>query len=153
MAEAPLGGMIPHTRGPLSAARHLHREVAPCAPSCARLDAARCPGQCGGHLLITLVALLWQALEELRSGLEHLTHRLHHVAHHLPLPSPEGLQGLPRLVRLTCPYLGIGNYVMVQAARQPSDLEDTLQGNGRDWTWGEVDAYQRSPINSGTQGD
>jgi hypothetical protein len=45
--------------------------------------------------------------------------------------------------------LGVGNYVMVQAAPQPSDL----QGNGRDWTWGEIDAYQRSPINSGTQGD
>jgi hypothetical protein len=49
--------------------------------------------------------------------------------------------------------LGIGNYVMVQAARQPSDLDYTLQDNGRDWTWGELDAYRRSPVNSGTQGD
>jgi hypothetical protein len=27
-----------------------------------------------------------------------------------------------------------------------------LQGHGRDWTWGEIDAYEHSPINSGTQG-
>jgi hypothetical protein len=51
--------------------------------------------------------------------------------------------------RVHLEQLGIGNYVMVQAAPQPSDL----QGNGRDWTWGEFDAYQRSPINSPTQGD
>jgi hypothetical protein len=45
--------------------------------------------------------------------------------------------------------LGIGNYVMVQAVpRSPVHLD-----NGRNWTWGEVDAYERSPINSGTQGD
>jgi hypothetical protein len=44
---------------------------------------------------------------------------------------------------------GIGNYVRVQAAPQPSDLHE----NGRDWTWGELDAYQRSPVNSGTQGE
>jgi hypothetical protein len=51
--------------------------------------------------------------------------------------------------RVHLEQLGIGNYVMVQAAPQPSDL----QGNGRDWTWGEIDAYERSPINSPTQGD
>jgi hypothetical protein len=45
--------------------------------------------------------------------------------------------------------LGIGNYVMVQAPPQSSDL----QGNGTDWTWGKIDAYERSPINSATQGD
>lgn len=49
--------------------------------------------------------------------------------------------------------LGLGNYVMVQAAPQPSELDGTTQGNGRDWTWGEIDAYERSPINSGSQGD
>jgi hypothetical protein len=49
--------------------------------------------------------------------------------------------------------LGIGNYVMVQAVRQPSALDYTLQDNGRDWTWDEFDAYQRSPIRSGNQGD
>jgi hypothetical protein len=27
------------------------------------------------------------------------------------------------------------------------------QGNGRDWAWNKIDAYERSPINSGTQGD
>jgi hypothetical protein len=49
--------------------------------------------------------------------------------------------------------LGIGNYVMVQAARQPSDLDYTLQDHGRVWTWGEIDAYQRSPVDSPTQGE
>ena len=45
--------------------------------------------------------------------------------------------------------LGVGNYVMVQAA----PLSPSLQGNGRDWTWDKIDAYERSPINSRTQGD
>jgi hypothetical protein len=45
--------------------------------------------------------------------------------------------------------LGVGNYVMVQA----TPLSPVPQGNGRDWTWGDIDAYQHSPINSGTQGD
>jgi hypothetical protein len=45
--------------------------------------------------------------------------------------------------------LGVGNYVMVQA----TPLSPLPEGNGRDWTWGEIDAYQRSPINSSNQGD
>jgi hypothetical protein len=45
--------------------------------------------------------------------------------------------------------LGVGNYVMVQAA----PLSPVQQRNGRDWTWDEIDAYERSPINSATQGD
>jgi hypothetical protein len=45
--------------------------------------------------------------------------------------------------------LGVGNYVTVQAA----PLSPVPQGNGRGWTWGEIDAYERSPINSGTQGN
>jgi hypothetical protein len=45
--------------------------------------------------------------------------------------------------------LGVGNYVMVQAA----PLYPAQQGNGRDWTWDKIDAYERSPINSGNQGD
>ena len=45
--------------------------------------------------------------------------------------------------------LGVGNYVMVQAA----PLSPLPQGNSTDWTWGEIDAYQRSPIKSSTQGD
>jgi hypothetical protein len=50
--------------------------------------------------------------------------------------------------RVDLEQLGVGNYVTVQAAAPPSDL----QGNGRNWTWGQVDAYERSPINSGSQG-
>jgi hypothetical protein len=45
--------------------------------------------------------------------------------------------------------LGVGNDVMVQAA----PLSPAQQGNGRDWTWDKIDAYERSPINSATQGD
>jgi hypothetical protein len=44
--------------------------------------------------------------------------------------------------------LGVGNYVTVQAA----PLASNLQGNGRNWTWDEIDAYEHSPIDSGTQG-
>jgi hypothetical protein len=35
----------------------------------------------------------------------------------------------------------------------PQSSSPSPQGNGRGWTWGEIDAYQRSPINSATQGD
>lgn len=45
--------------------------------------------------------------------------------------------------------VGVGNYVMVQA----TPLSLSPQGNGRDWTWNEIDAHEHSPINSGTQGD
>jgi hypothetical protein len=45
--------------------------------------------------------------------------------------------------------LGVGNYVMVQAA----PVHSALQGNGRNWTWGEIDQYEHSPIDSGNQGD
>lgn len=38
--------------------------------------------------------------------------------------------------------LGIGNFVRVQA----TPLSLLPQANGRNWTWGEIDAYQRSPI-------
>ena len=45
--------------------------------------------------------------------------------------------------------LGVGNYVMVQAA----PLSPSQQGNSKVWTWDQIDAYERSPINSGTQGE
>jgi hypothetical protein len=47
---------------------------------------------------------------------------------------------------------GVGTYVTGQTVRQPSDQHETTQGHGRDWTWGEVDAYEHSPIDSGAQG-
>jgi hypothetical protein len=65
----------------------------------------------------------------------------------LTIPAGTAIQRGDERVHLE--ELGVGNYVMVQAVPQPSDL----QGNGRDWTWGAIDAYQRSPINSPTQGD
>jgi hypothetical protein len=45
--------------------------------------------------------------------------------------------------------LGVGNYVMVQAAPH----SPAQQGNGSNWTWDKIDVYERSPIDSGTQGD
>jgi hypothetical protein len=36
---------------------------------------------------------------------------------------------------------------------RPQSSSPSPQGNGRGWTWGEIDAYERSPINSGSQGD
>jgi hypothetical protein len=40
--------------------------------------------------------------------------------------------------------LGVGNYVMVQA----TSLSPLPQGNGRNRTWDEIDAYRRSPVRS-----
>jgi hypothetical protein len=45
--------------------------------------------------------------------------------------------------------LGIGNYVMVQAA----PLSPVPHGHDRNWTWDQIDQYEHSPIDSGTQGD
>jgi hypothetical protein len=67
------------------------------------------------------------------------------------LPIPVGATIQRGNGRVHLEQLGVGNYVMVQAPRQPSD--GAIQGNGRDWTWGEVDSYEHSPIDSGTQGD
>jgi hypothetical protein len=36
---------------------------------------------------------------------------------------------------------------------QPRSSSPSQEGHGRVWTWGEIDAYQRSPINSGAQGN
>jgi hypothetical protein len=65
----------------------------------------------------------------------------------LAIPAGTTIQRGNRPVHLE--ELGIGNYVMVQAA----PLSPPLQGNGRDWTWDKIDAYERSPIKSNTQGD
>jgi hypothetical protein len=53
--------------------------------------------------------------------------------------------------RVHLEQLGVGNHVTVQAP-QPNDRHETRQGHSRDWTWGEIDAYEHSPIDSGTQG-
>jgi hypothetical protein len=65
----------------------------------------------------------------------------------LAIPAGTTLQRGDQRVHLE--ELGVGNYVMVQAA----PLYPALQGNGTDWTWDEIDAYQRSPIKSSNQGD
>ena len=65
----------------------------------------------------------------------------------LAIPAGTTLQRGNQRVHLE--ELGVGNYVMVQAA----PLYPAQQGNGRDWTWDKIDAYERSPIKSNTQGD
>jgi len=60
--------------------------------------------------------------------------------------------GLGTILVLGAGCGGVGNYATGQAVRQPSDQYETTQGHDRDWTWGEVDAYEHSPIDSGAQG-
>jgi hypothetical protein len=68
----------------------------------------------------------------------------------LTIPAGTTIQRGDKRVHLE--QLGVGNYVTVQAPPQPSDQHETMQGHGRDWTWGKIDAYEHSPINSGAQG-
>jgi hypothetical protein len=67
--------------------------------------------------------------------------------HEVTLTIPAGTTVQRGDERVHLEQLGVGNYVTVQAAPQPSDL----QAHGRDWTWGEVDSYEHSPIDSGAQ--
>jgi hypothetical protein len=67
--------------------------------------------------------------------------------HQVVLAIPEGTTIERGNQRVHLEELGVGNYVMVQAA----PLSPVPQGNGRHWTWDEIDAYQRSRIRS--QGD
>jgi hypothetical protein len=67
--------------------------------------------------------------------------------HQVVLAIPEGTTIERGNQRVHLEELGVGNYVMVQAAL----LSPVPQGNGRHWTWDEIDAYQRSRIRS--QGD
>jgi hypothetical protein len=67
--------------------------------------------------------------------------------HQVVLAIPEGTTIERGNQRVHLEELGVGNYVMVQAAL----LSPMPQGNGRHWTWDKIDAYQRSRIRS--QGD
>jgi hypothetical protein len=69
----------------------------------------------------------------------------------VPVSQPRGLAGCPACgtQRVHLEDLGVGNYLMVQA----TPLSPVPHGNGTAWTWGEIEAYERSPLNSGTQGD
>jgi hypothetical protein len=60
----------------------------------------------------------------------------------LAIPAGTAIQRGNQRVHLE--ELGVGNYVMVQAAT----LSLLPPGNGRNWTWDEIDAYHRSPIKS-----
>jgi hypothetical protein len=65
----------------------------------------------------------------------------------LAIPAGTAIQRGGQRVHLE--EVGVGNYVMVQAA----PLSPSPQGNGRNWTWDQIDRYEHSPLNSGTQGD
>jgi hypothetical protein len=69
--------------------------------------------------------------------------------HQVALSMPAGTTIQRGNQRVLLEELGVGNYVMVQA----TPLSPSRQGNGRDWTWGAVDALQRSPIRSHNQGE
>jgi hypothetical protein len=71
--------------------------------------------------------------------------------HEVTLPIPAGTTIQRGDERVYLEQLGVGNYVTVQGP-QPNDRHETMQGHGRDWTWGEIDAYEHSPVDSGTQG-
>ena len=58
--------------------------------------------------------------------------------HEVTLTIPAGTTMQRGDERVHLEQLGVGNYV--------------LQAHGRDWTWGEVDSYEHSPIDSGAQG-
>jgi hypothetical protein len=83
------------------------------------------PGTCAGSLVLA------------QAGGQEVT---------LTIPAGATIQRGDERVHLE--QLGVGNYVTVQAAPVPS----ALQGNSRNWTWGQIDAYERSPINSSAQG-
>jgi hypothetical protein len=61
----------------------------------------------------------------------------------LTVPAGTTIQSGDERVHLE--QLSIGNYVTVQAPPQS-------ERHARNWTWGEINAYERSPIDSGTQG-
>jgi hypothetical protein len=65
----------------------------------------------------------------------------------LAIPAGTAIQRGGQRVHLE--ELGVGNYVMVQATL----LSPSPQGNGRHWTWDQIDRYAHSPLNSGIQGN
>jgi hypothetical protein len=73
-------------------------------------------------------------------------------AHWTPTPPAEQTVDMVRLVSLLVEKGMITTQEYAQLTH-PQSSSPSPQGNGRGWTWGEIDAYQRSPINSSTEGD
>jgi hypothetical protein len=73
-------------------------------------------------------------------------------AHWTPTPPAEQTVDMVRLVSLLVEKGMITTQEYAQLTH-PQSSSPSPQGNGRGWMWGEIDAYQRSPINSSTQGD
>ena len=73
-------------------------------------------------------------------------------AHWTPTPPARSTVDLSQLASLLAEKGMITPQESTQLTRPPSSSLPP-QGNGRDWTWGDIDAYQRSPVNSGTQGE
>ena len=68
-----------------------------------------------------------------------------------PTPPARPTVDLVRLVQLLEAKGVISDQDYAQLT-QPQVSSPSPQGNGRDWTWRAIDAYRRSPINSGNQG-
>jgi hypothetical protein len=69
-----------------------------------------------------------------------------------PTPPAEQTVDMGRLASLLVEKGMITRHEYAQLTH-PQPSSPSPQGNGGGWTWGEIDAYQRSPINSSNQGD
>ena len=63
-----------------------------------------------------------------------------------PARQEKGRHMLGKRVKQGLTVLALGTMLVLGVA------SCAMQGHGRDWTWGQVDAYEHSPIDSGTQG-
>jgi hypothetical protein len=63
-----------------------------------------------------------------------------------PARHEKGRRMLRKRIKSGLTVLGLGTMLVLGVSAC------ALQGHGRDWTWGEIDAYEHSPIDSGTQG-
>jgi hypothetical protein len=101
------------------------------------------------RLLVIFAALALLALPVIVGAEET---RIPPEANWTPTPPARQTVDLVRLVQLLQAKGVITDQEYVRLAH-PQSSSSSPQGNGRDWTWGEIDAYQRSPVNSGTQGN
>ena len=64
----------------------------------------------------------------------------------LPTRQERGKRMLRKRMKRGLTVLALGSVLVLGAA------SCAMQGHGSDWTWGEINAYEHSPINSGAQG-
>jgi hypothetical protein len=68
------------------------------------------------------------------------------LARGVPARPEKGRHMLGKRIENGLAVLGLGITLVLGVA------SCAMQGHGRDWTWSQVDAYEHSPIDSGTQG-